>query len=249
MRLKSRALVRYAIFIIALYIVMLAATAPATLLARMLPPQSGLQLGYLSGTLWQGTVDKASFPSALGQVQVRDIRWELQWSYLLRGELALKLESAEAVGNIIVARSWRTLRIAQADLALPAAELAQILPALMHWEPEGEVQLQTRSFALQSNSEAMLTWRNAALNLSSLQPLGDYRLNIRYTAEKMELQLETQQGDLKLAGQGSYSAQAGLKFQGTAQTDAAHAADLKKLLEVIGQNRGDGVHAFSLALR
>ena len=95
----------------------------------------------------------------------------------------------------------------------------------------------------------MLTWRNAALNLSSLQPLGDYRLNIRSTAEKMEFQLNTAQGDLKLAGLGSYSAQAGLLFQGTAQTDAAHAVDLKKLLEAIGQNRGDGVHAFGLALR
>ena len=249
MRLKSRALVRYAILVAAIYGVMLAVTAPATLLARMLPTQSGIQLGYLSGTLWQGTVDKVSFLSALGQVQVRDIRWELQWSYLLRGELALKLESAEAVGNLIVVRGWRTLRIAQADLALPAAELAQILPSLMPWEPEGEVQIQTRGFALQSRSEAMLTWRNAALNLSSLQPLGDYRLNIRSTAEKMEFQLNTAQGDLKLAGLGSYSAQAGLLFQGTAQTDAAHAVDLKKLLEAIGQNRGDGVHAFGLALR
>ena len=133
MRLKSRALVRYAILVAAIYGVMLAVTAPATLLARMLPTQSGIQLGYLSGTLWQGTVDKVSFLSALGQVQVRDIRWELQWSYLLRGELALKLESAEAVGNLIVVRGWRTLRIAQADLALPAAELAQILPSLMPW--------------------------------------------------------------------------------------------------------------------
>lgn len=249
MRLKSRALVRYAILVAAIYGVMLAITAPATLLARMLPTQSGIQLGYLSGTLWQGTVDKVSFLSALGQVQVRDIRWELQWSYLLRGELALKLESAEAVGNLIVVRGWRTLRIAQADLALPAAELAQILPSLMPWEPEGEVQIQTRGFVLQSRSEAMLTWRNAALNLSSLQPLGDYRLNIRNTAEKMEFQLDTAQGDLKLAGLGSYSAQAGLLFQGTAQTDAAHAVNLKKLLEAFGQNRGDGVHAFGLALR
>jgi len=249
MLFKPRALVRYAIFIAALYIVMLSVTAPATLLARMLPAQSGIQLGYLSGTLWQGTVDKASFLSALGQVQVRDISWELQWSYLLRGELALKLESAEAVGNLIVARSWRSLRIAQADLALPAAELAQILPALIHWEPEGEVQLQTRGFVLQRSSEAVLIWRNAALNLSPLQPLGDYRLNIRNTTGQMELQLDTQQGDLKLAGVGSYTAQAGLQFQGTAQTDAAHAVDLKKLLETIGQNRGDGVHAFNLVLR
>lgn len=249
MLFKSWALVRYAVFIAALYIVMLAATAPATLLARMLPPQSEVQLGYLSGTLWQGTLDKASFPSALGLVQVRDISWELQWSYLLRGELAFKLESAEAVGNLIIARSWRTLRIAQADLALPATELAQILPALMHWEPEGEVEFQTRGFALHNSSEAVLTWRNAALNLSSLQPLGDYRLNVRNTAEKIDLQLDTQQGALKLAGLGSYSAQVGLQFQGTAQTDAAYAADLKKLLEAIGQNRGDGVHAFSIALR
>lgn len=249
MLFRSRALVRYALLIVALYLVMLATTAPATLLTRMLPPQPGVQLGYLSGSLWQGTVDKVSFPSALGQIQVRNISWAVQWSYLLRGELAFKLESADAVGDLIAARSWRTLRIARADLALPAAELAQILPALMPWAPEGEVQFQTRGFTLQRDSEATLTWRNAALNLSPLQPLGDYRLRIRKAAEKTELQLETLQGDLKLAGLGYHSTQTGLQFQGTAQTEAAHAADLKKLLETLGQNRGDGVHVFSLALR
>lgn len=246
---QPRILVRHAILLALFYLVMLGATAPATLIVRILPAQSSVQLGHLSGTLWQGAVDQANFPSALGPVQIRDISWDLQWSYLLRGELALKLETAEAVGSLIVARNWRTLRIAQADLALPAAELAHILPALMTWEPEGEVQLQTRGFALHRASAAVLTWRHAALNLSVLQPLGDYRLNIRNSVEKMEFQLETPQGTLQLAGLGSFSKPNGFSFRGTAQTDAAHAAELKKLLETIGQNRGDGVHAFSLALR
>ena len=246
---QPRALVRYTILLAVLYIAMLGATAPASLLTRMLPAQSGVQLGTLSGTLWQGAIDKASFPSSLGLVQVHDISWDLQWSYLLRGELAFKLESAAAVGHLILARNWRALRIAHADLALPATELAQMLPSLMPWEPEGEVQFQTRDFALHTAGEALFTWRNSALNLSPLQPLGDYRLNIRATAEKLELRLDTLQGSLRLAGLGSYSAPSGLLFQGTAQTDAPHAADLKKLLDTLGQNRGDGVHVFSLALR
>ena len=249
MRVNRVALSRYVFLLGLSYVAFLGATAPAILLRRILPAKSGITLEHLTGTVWHGAVQKMTFPSNFGFIQVRDLTWDWQWLYLFHRELAFKLESANAAGNVIVARNVGGLRLVQADITLPAAELAQIVPSLTIWQPDGEVQFQTQGFTLTANStsEARLIWRHAALNLSPLQPLGDYRLHLRNTHGEINFQLETQQGKLKLEGTGTYSRQDGLQFKGMAQTDAPYAADLKTLLDIMGSDRGDGVHIINLA--
>jgi general secretion pathway protein N len=118
-------------------------------------------------------------------------------------------------------------------------------------QPEGEVQIQTQGFALNAAtpSEAIIVWRNATLNLSTLQPLGDYRLQLRGTDGKIDARLETQDGKLHLEGVGAYSKQNGFHFSGSAHADPAYAAKLQALLALLGKDRGDGVHIFSLRLQ
>ncbi len=244
MLIKRTVLIRYAIALGAAYVLILAATAPATLLVKFLPAHADIQLEHLSGTLWQGAVDTVTLPSPLGLIQIHDLSWDMQWRFLLRGELALRLETADAAGSLIVARSFGGMRLAEADIALPAADLARMLPQLALWQPEGEVQFQTQGFAPTTNSsgKASLIWRNAGLNLSPQQTLGDYKLDLQTVNQKLDVRLETLQGPLKLEGGGSYTQQGGLQFNGSAQTDADHAADLKNLLNRMGSDRGDGVY-------
>ena len=248
MLIHRTVLIRFALVLGAAYALILVATAPATLIGKFLPVQAGIRLERLSGTLWQGAADTVTLSSPIGLIQVNALSWDMQWRFLLRGEFALRLETADAAGSLIVARSFGGLRLAQANIALPAVDLAQILPSLALWQPEGEVQFQTQGFAptAKSSGKANLFWRNAGLNLSPQQTLGDYRLELQTVNQKLDARLETLHGSLKLEGVGSYTQQGGLQFNGSAQADAAHAAALKNLLNEIGSDRGDGVHQISL---
>ena len=245
-----RPALRFAALLGVLYALFLIATAPASLLGRTISLQPGISLDQLEGTLWQGAAGKLTIASAWGPLEIQDVRWAVQWPYLLRGELALKLETAAAAGSLSVARGFGGARLLHADLAMPAADLAQILPPLGVWQPGGEVQFQSDGFAPDSATPgtALVLWNNASLNLSPLQPLGDYRLALGGSADKIAARLETQGGKLQLTGNGEYSKTAGLRFSGNAQADAAHAKELQALLAALGQNRGDGVHVFSVQL-
>jgi len=248
MRLQHAALRRYLALLCAVYFLILGVTAPATLLKPALSAQSGITLAHLAGTLWHGSAGEIAIPTKVGMIQLNDVQWAVQWRYLLRGEIALKLETADAVGSLTLARGLSGLRVAQADLALPAADLAQRLPQLSLWQPEGELQIQTQGFALNATtpSEAIVVWRNAALNLSTIQPLGDYRLQLRNADGKINARLETQGGKLFLEGVGAYSKQGGFHFTGSAHAAPSYATQLQALLDLLGKDRGDGVHDFSL---
>lgn len=239
---------RYVALLCVVYFLILSATAPAALLGWVFTAPTGIAFEQLAGTLWHGSAGKLRIASSAGPIQIRDFKWEVQWRYLLHGEIALTLETAAATGSLSVARDFAGLRIAHADLTLPAADLAQLLPALALWQPGGEVQFQTQGFTPHATGAATIVWRNAALNLTPLKPLGDYRLQLLNTDGKINGQLETQSGTLRLTGAGEYSKQSGLHFSGIAQADAAHAATLQSLLALLGKDRGDGVYVFSLRL-
>ena len=246
-----RVLKPYLVLLLTVYLLVLVATAPATLFEKILTAQPGLTLEHLAGSLWHGTAEKLSMSTRVGTVQISALQWDMQWRYLFRGDIALKFEMADAVGSLTVARGFGGFRLVQVDLALPAEELAQILPQLGLWQPGGEVQFKTEEFVLAATapSAALLIWRNATLNLSPLQPLGDYRLQLRKeTNGTINAQLQTLAGKLQLAGAGAYSKQAGLQFNGSASARRTDISELQALLALLGKDRGDGVHDFSLLL-
>lgn len=239
---------RFIVLLGTIYVLFLVANAPAGLLQRAPLLPSGIALEQLEGTLWHGSAGKLNIASAIGPIQIQDVRWTVRLPYLLRGELALQLETAAAAGSLGVARGLGGMRLLHTDLALPAADLAQILPPLAAWQLGGEVQLQSDGFATDAGAVQM-HWNNASLNLSPLQPLGDYRLALDGSADKIVLHLETSSGKLQLTGNGVYSRTTGLRFSGSAHAAAAHAKELQALLAMLGKDRGDGVHAFQLHLQ
>jgi hypothetical protein len=249
---RNRALaLRFIALLSTIYVLFLIVTAPASLLGRAHFLPSGITLEQLEGRLWKGSAGKLNIASTMGPIQIQDVRWTVQWPYLLRGELALKLETAAAAGSLSVARGFDGVRLLHADLAMPAADLAQILAPLAAWQPGGEVQFQSDGFrpASITPGTAHVLWNNASLNLSPLQPLGDYRLVLGDSADKITARLETQSGKLQLTGSGEYSKASGIRFSGNAQADPGHTKELQALLAALGQDRGDGVHAFHVHLQ
>jgi general secretion pathway protein N len=126
----------------------------------------------------------------------------------------------------------------------PAAWLVGLGAPWNTVQPEGVMQLQTtqlvweqRGDAAHLNGLAELQLRDLATRLSTLRPLGTYRVRVQ-GGDTMAITLDTLEGSLQLQGTGQWL-QGRLQFNGeaTAAPDAQDA--LSNLLNVLGQRQGN----------
>jgi len=81
---------------------------------------------------------------------------------------------------------------------------------------------------------------NASSRLSTLEPLGSYRLRVigdPASAGQPQLELSTQNGALQLHGSGTLGP-GGMRFRGEARVEKADETALSNLLNIIGRRDG-----------
>ena len=94
-----------------------------------------------------------------------------------------------------------------------------------------------------------IQWQNAGSSLTTVQPLGSYRLDIAAAGKTANLKLSTSQGVLDLTGLGQWHLQTGqIQLTGTA-TPRERAGELEPLLNLFGQDQGNGKRALALNAR
>ena len=96
------------------------------------------------------------------------------------------------------------------------------------------ISLRRNSWSLQGT--AAVDALGVSTALSTLQPLGSYRLRL-HGAEQPRLELSTLNGKLLLSGQGHLT-QGRWRFLGEARSDDASQAALGNLLNIIGRREG-----------
>lgn len=95
----------------------------------------------------------------------------------------------------------------------------------------------------------MLEWLNAGSGLSSVQPLGDFRLDITAVDKIANLKLTTLRGDLELTGQGQWQLRTGqLQISGFA-LPRARVGELESLLRMLGHDEGGGKRTLNINTR
>lgn len=141
---------------------------------------------------------------------------------------------------------WRGLVVAVADVDAshwPAALLAGLGTPWNTLQLEGQLQLSTRSLQLQWTAQALQVQGRAELlaldmasSLTTLRPMGSYRVALEGGAVPT-LQLSTVEGGLQLAGNGEWRGSR-LRFSGQATTAPEREAVLANLLNLIGRREG-----------
>ena len=76
----------------AIYLLSLVFTAPASLISRFIPENSGVQIGNISGTLWSGKLSQLDYRN---QFQLQRLTWEFDWLALF----TLKLKADVKFNN------------------------------------------------------------------------------------------------------------------------------------------------------
>lgn len=225
--------------------------APARWLAWAIASASGghVTLEDARGTVWTGSAqwvlrgghgsrDAVALPSRLA--------WQLRPG--LRG-LHMALSAPCCMPQPVVIRlqpRWQGYWLAVADVAgshWPAALLTGLGTPWNTLQLDGQLLLSTRglhvgwaSQRLQVQGQVELRALDMASRLTTLRPMGSYRLTLTGGATPV-LHLSTLAGDLQLSGSGQWEG-SHLRFTGEARTTPEREAVLANLLNLLGRREG-----------
>ncbi len=238
-------------------LVSLALFAPASWLASAVGRASGTRflLSDAHGSIWAGNAvavltggpgsrDAVALPSRL--------HWTLQprWSGLrLRATQACCLSGELVLDLRLGWNQWRLDLPAQASNLgqWPASWLAGLGTPWNTLQLAGSLRVASSGLSLQSVQGRIslsggldVDLLGAGSRLSTLEPLGSYRLALRGANAQNEgstLKLSTLEGALQLSGSGVFS-DTGLRFRGQGRAAEGQEAALANLLNIIGRRQG-----------
>lgn len=222
--------------------------APARWLASALAESGVVQLEDTRGTLWSGSArlwlrggsgspDRAALPQRLHW------QWQPGW-----GDLALELRADCCTPQPLrLSLGWRegapTLSLQDGASRWPAQVLSGLGTPWNTLQPAGAMALNTQGLALrwsqqswQISGSASLELQDLSSSLSTLQPMGSYRLQLS-GGSAPTLDLSTLRGDLLLSGRGSWQPQ-GLQFRGEARAAPGREDALANFLNIVGKRDG-----------
>ena len=230
---------------VAAYAVFLVATTPASVIASRMG--RGVELTQARGTLWHGSA-RARVNVPAGPIVLDTLEWRLMPLRLAAGRLAFDVKAAARGldARLQVGRGFTGWELRDVAARVEPAFLAALAPWLPNWRPEGTVSLAAPALTWnggEARGEASAEWRNAALSLSEVRPLGSYRLEARGDGGPAQLKVTTLEGPLKITGQGTLTSPARLAFSGEARAEGDAAKGLEPLLDLLGARRPDGARA------
>lgn len=235
------------------------ALAPASWLARALAKASDgrLLLADTRGTLWSGSA-VAVLTGGPGSRDASALPGRLHWSIdLVRSEpgaIELALRQACCIDGVLRLRLHTgigRLRLSlpsgdPARIRWPAAWLAGLGAPFNTLRLDGLAQFSSSGMSFEHvqgrwrmDGQALLELQDLSSVLSTVRPLGSYRVQVTGGDGSVgpRLELQTLRGPLQLAGQGQWAGKA-LRFRGQAQAEPGSEAMLNNLLNLLGQRRG-----------
>jgi general secretion pathway protein N len=205
-----------------------------------------LTLGDAQGTLWHGSAfvgGAASSNAAVTPLLPGRFTWQLSPLSLL-GSVRMELSNPEALTQpVLITGSWRQWQLSPAALRLPADGLSGLGAPLNTLALSGRLQLAWTSLqlALEQRTVSMdgrttLEMQDVSSRLTSIRPLGSYRLALDWRGQQAGVDLSTTRGPLLLSGTGQLQ-NGRLQFSGQAEAAKGYEETLGNLLNLLGQRR------------
>lgn len=214
--------------------------------------QHRVVLQSVRGTLWNGSAQlllSGGEGSRDAQALPGRVQWQIQPVWL-SAALSFNADCCmSAPTQWVVRADGTTLRLSADNhrSQWPAVLLSGLGAPWNSLQATGQLTFQADGLALQwaagrwlLQGQMELQAQQMASRLSTLKPIGSYRIVLRGTPEGSptpELQLSTTQGPLQLTGQGQWVG-ARLRFTGEASAEEGSESALTNLLNIIGRRQG-----------
>lgn len=238
------------------YLVFLVATVPAGWLAWGV---GHFSRGVVSvergqGSLWHGTghlivYHPQATPRDLGQAEWRVHLWSM---LLARLRVSVNAVGPQSTFSATVTLSPREAALTNSRLSASARFASAFYAPAGLMAPTGQLRANTKELRLNReglHGAAQLFWDGAGSDLSSVNPLGDYRLDVNGEGENVVFKLATVRGALEVTGQGHWQPlrDGMLQINGYARARAQQ-KELQPLLQLLGAEQG-GRRLFQLRLQ
>jgi general secretion pathway protein N len=236
------------------YVLFLVALIPASFVAERVTAATGgrVAIANAGGTLWNGAA-RVRLTLAGGWLDLDNVEWHFAPLELGVGRLAFDT-SATAQGIDAKARVGRAFggwELANMELTASLPAIATLAPVAARWRPEGRLTVDAPKWEWNdrgARGEATVEWRDAALSLSEVKPLGSYRAVATGDGALTQLAVKTLGGQLQVNGKGS-AGPALVTFSGEARpSDSSVAKALEPLLDLMGPRRPDGARSLELRI-
>lgn len=233
-------------------LLVLVVAAPASWLAAALgsASQHKLVIADPEGTVWSGS-GRLIFSGGTGSRDHTELPGRIQWR--LRPALthlgaSLRSSCCTPAGPIElrITPRWGGAQVAVGDgeSSWPVSVVAGLGTPWNTIQPEGRMAIRTRQLDARWISgrftlagQVQVTVTDASSRLSTLRPIGSYRLTIT-GGEPIAVALSTLSGALQLSGHGTLVGKR-LHFSGEAQATPGNEVQLASLLNMMGRRQGN----------
>jgi general secretion pathway protein N len=232
----------------------LLATAPASVVTQRVSKSFAGQVEFTeaSGTLWYGST-RARVVAPGGLVFVDRLDWKFLPDRLAAGRLAFNVTAAARglEARFKAARGFSMWEFSDVAASADAAFLTAFVPWLARWRPEGALAITAPALTWDerdARGTARIEWRNAAVSLSEVRPLGSYRIEALAQGGPVKLDVATIDGALRITAKGTYTPPTRVSLSGEARGEGESAKALEPLLDLIGPRRPDGARALEIRM-
>jgi general secretion pathway protein N len=215
--------------------------APAAWFGDWLEGHTRVRLVDARGTIWHGS-------ALVGFSNGREItlvpgRVEWQVEHVTGTAVAAKVAHAWLTAPLRVSLGREGVAFAKGNARLPAGVLASAGAPFNTLKPGGTLEASWSDTVLRGTAltgDVQIDWRDARSALSTIAPIGSYRLRVTGRGDGPALELVTLAGPLQMQGRGKIEGSR-IRFNGTAGADAGMQPALNGLLGILGMRSGDKV--------
>jgi general secretion pathway protein N len=223
--MSTRRIALYGAVGVIVYFVALAIMAPASWISRAVERASAqkLQLRAAGGSIWTGSGRLYAVPRSGAPIELGELRWRTAWPALFTGRLTADISLGEGKRAAHVEMTPTGTTIRGLDVALPGKALSGFVPGLEAVGPQGTLRIRSESQRIDAGSFlglAEIEWRRVRFTRAPGLDLGSHVARLRGGGNKVDIELATLEGPLRLSGTGAWTKEAGLSLSGVAEHDA-----------------------------
>jgi general secretion pathway protein N len=248
------ALVAVGALFTALVVLILSAPASFADVGLNQATEGRLRLADASGTLWRGKgklvladlgADVASdvkSQTVTGLVLPGEFEWTIAGLPLFVGRINAQMSGVGLLTPIQLQGGLSELKISASRLVLPTVDLSRMGSPWNTFKPQASLDVRWDNMVLrqgQFDGKAAFELKDIASALTSVRPLGSYRVDVVGSGASADVKLLTTQGPLNLTGNGVWNARQGLRLSIEALADESAKVKLQTLLSLMGRRDGE----------
>jgi general secretion pathway protein N len=231
------------------YLAALIATTPAPWVSRFVERFShqALLLREPVGTAWAGSGRLYAQQRAGDLVDLGLLRWNTLLSGILTGKLGAEVALGESASAMRLDLSPASTAIRALNVELPGRLLSIVAPGLEALGPQGKVRIRSDNLRFDANSIlglADLEWRPVQLDRAHGLALGSHVARLRGGGSKVDIELGTIDGPLRLSGSGTWTAETGLDISGALEHGEDRSGETASFLQGVCSEYRAGRCAF-----